>query len=180
VAGLDAGRVPVEGVSWSDAVTFCERLSALPGERAARRVYRLPSEAEWEYACRAGTRTPFHTGKALSPKQANINGGLDSPGPYLGRTTSVGSYRPNAFGLYDMHGNVAEWCHDSFDRGYYARSPKKDPRGPRASRWVVSRGGWWGRFADNCRSAFRGGGHRWDRKSGFWGTGFRVASSPRG
>src|SRR5205807_7859539 len=97
---------PVEMVNWEDAVEFCRRLSALPAEKAAGRVYRLPTEAEWEYACRAGTTTPFSFGTALSSTQANFNGtypyGGAATGPYLRRTAKVGSYAPNAWGLYDM------------------------------------------------------------------------------
>ena len=98
----------MEHVSWDDAVAFCRKLSELPEEKKAGRVYRLPTEAEWEYACRAGTKTPFHYGNSLSSKQANFNGnfpyGGADKGPYLKRTAKVGSYAANAFGLYDMHG----------------------------------------------------------------------------
>ncbi len=94
---------PVEQVSWDEAVDFCQRLSSLAAEKHAGRVYRLPTEAEWEYACRAGTTTPFHFGTSLFSIQANIDYNRN-------RTTKVGSYPPNAWGLYDMHGNVWEWC----------------------------------------------------------------------
>lgn len=118
VAGKDTANFPVEQVSWNDATAFCQKLSALPEEQKAKRAYRLPTEAEWEAACRAGTSTVFHTGDRLSPKQANIRGDrpyLNSPeGESLGRTTAVGSYPANAFGLFDMHGNVAEWCSDYY------------------------------------------------------------------
>ena len=118
VAGMKTGNLPVEQVSWDDAVEFCAKLSASPEEKKAKRAYRLPTECEWEFACRAGTMTVFATGKTLSSKQANIRGDktyLDSEdGPTLGRTAAVGSYKPNAFGLYDMHGNVAEWCQDFY------------------------------------------------------------------
>jgi formylglycine-generating enzyme required for sulfatase activity len=119
VASLKTDQFPVEQVSWSDAMQFCQRLSERPAEKQAGRKYRLPTEAEREYACRAGSVTPFHTGEHISPKFANIRGDrpyLGSPkGPSLGRTTTVGSYPPNAFGLHDMHGNVAEWCLDRLD-----------------------------------------------------------------
>ena len=103
VAGLKTDDFPVEQVSWQEAMRFCEKLSALSDEKAAGRKYRLPTESEWEHACRAGTSTPFHTGELISPRQANIRGDrpyLNSPqGPGLGRTTTVGSYPPNLFGL---------------------------------------------------------------------------------
>ena len=122
VEGMKTRQFPVEQVSWNDAIEFCRKLSTLPDEVASFRHYRLPSEAEWEYACRADTTGAFHTGDLISSVQANIRGDrpyLDSPeGPTLGRTTKVGSYFTNAFGLFDMHGNVAEWCQD-----YYARRP---------------------------------------------------------
>ena len=91
---------PVESVSWDDAVEFCQRLSQKTGQE-----YRLPNEAEWEYACRAETTTPYYFGQTLSREQANFGGS---------RTTDVGSYPTNAFGLYDMHGNVCEWCQDKW------------------------------------------------------------------
>jgi eukaryotic-like serine/threonine-protein kinase len=102
---------PVEGVSWYDAVEFCQRLS-----QASGRKYRLPSEAEWEYACRAGTTTPFHFGETITAELANYDGNSTSAnapkGKYRNQTTNVGSFPPNSFGLYDMHGNVWEWCAD--------------------------------------------------------------------
>jgi len=114
VGAMDTSRFPVEAVSWENAVEFCQKLSELPEEKRFGCVYRLPTEAEWEYACRAGTRTPFHFGTSLSSTQANFDGnypyGSASKGPNLSRTATVGSYRPNAWGLYDMHGNVLEWC----------------------------------------------------------------------
>lgn len=118
VDGVDTSRFPVEQVSRRDAIEFCRRLSLLPAEAAASRVYRLPTEAEWEYACRATTLTPFHTGETISPRDANIRGdqpyGESPSGPSLGRPTMVAAYAPNRFGLYDMHGNVAEWCLDHY------------------------------------------------------------------
>ncbi len=131
VSGMDTSRFPVETVSWNDAAEFCRKLSALPAERAAGREYRLPTEAEWEYACRAGTTTPFHFGSVLNGRQANVDGnrpyGTSEKGPYLQRTTTVGSYSANGFGLFDMHGNVWEWCADWFSSDYYANSPVDDP-----------------------------------------------------
>ncbi|TVS21096.1 MAG: formylglycine-generating enzyme family protein [Planctomycetaceae bacterium] len=168
VSGMDTSRFPVDQVSWEEAVEFCRRLSALPAERSAGRKYRLPTEAEWEYACRAGTTTPFHFGSVLDGQQANCNAsfpyGTRGEGRWLGRPTAVGSYRPNGFGLFDMHGNVREWCADWadwadwYDPHYYAISPVNDPTGP-SSGWIhVSRGGSWSDIARSCRSAARNEG----------------------
>ncbi len=159
-AGQDTRRFPVESVSWDEALEFCRRLSAVPGERRAGRVYRLPTEAEWEYACRAGTTTPFYFDTHLSSTQANFDGnfpyGGGDQGPFLGRTTTVGSYMPNAFGVYDMHGNVWEWCADWFGRDY-AEAPALsiDPQGPPTGSYHIMRGGGWGSHGRNCRAAYR-------------------------
>jgi formylglycine-generating enzyme required for sulfatase activity/endonuclease YncB( thermonuclease family) len=137
---------PVENVSWDEAVEFCAKLSALPAERKAGRAYRLPSEAEWEYACRGGARSyqVFHFGDSLSSQQANFRGnepyGTAGKGAWLERTCKVGSYKPNAFGLHDMHGNVWEWCSDRYAKGDDAR---------------VRRGGCWIVAGNECRSAVR-------------------------
>jgi formylglycine-generating enzyme required for sulfatase activity len=139
---------PVERVSWHEAVEFCKNLSALPEEKAARRFYRLPAEAEWEYACRAGSSTPFHFGNTISSRLANYGG-------KLGRTRKVGSYKPNAFGLYDMHGNVWQWCLDWYGKDYYRTAVKNDPQGPTKGQHRVVRGGAWNEDAANCRSATR-------------------------
>jgi formylglycine-generating enzyme required for sulfatase activity len=166
---------PMENVDWGQAVDYCNRLSALRAEKDAGRRYRLPTEAEWEYACRAGSTTPFSSGKTLSSKEANYNGdypyGDGTKGPYLRRTEKVGSYKPNAWGLYDMHGNVSEWCSDFYDPDYYKKSPHVDPKGPAKgvlatgykSRntpgpglfYRVIRGGSWIDEARGCRSAYR-------------------------
>jgi len=176
VQSLDSGKLPVEQVSWEDAIAFCEKLSALPEEKAAGRVYRLPTEAEWQYACRAGTVTPFHFGDAMGSADANINGnfpyGGAPRGVFLGRTAPVGSYRPNAFGLYDMHGNVAELTADRYGRKYFEESPAVDPKGPENGNDRVVLGGSWGTDASRCRSAFR----RSNATSGkAYYFGFRVA-----
>jgi formylglycine-generating enzyme required for sulfatase activity len=127
----DTTRFPVERVSYEDAVKFCTKLSEMAGEKQKKRVYRLPTEAEWEYACRGGatSKTPIHFGKSLSSKLANFNGkypyGGADEGTYLKRTCKVGSYEPNGFGLYDMHGNVDEWCSDWYGKDYYGKSPKR-------------------------------------------------------
>ena len=158
---------PMENVEWSKAVVFCKQLSARPAEKKAGRSYRLPSEAEWEYACRAGTTTAFHFTDALSSQQANFNGkfpyGGAEKGPYLRKTAKVGSFEKNAFGLYDMHGNVAEWCADFYDPEYFDNSPDKDPLGPPlgviptnfGEHFRVVRGGCWLDDGRACRSAFR-------------------------
>ena len=129
VSGLDTSRFPVEQVSWDDAQEFCRRLGV-----QEKKTYRLPTEAEWEYACRAGTSTAFSFGDSLNGTQANCNGNLPfgpvGPGPFLKRTTAVGSYKPNAWGLYDMQGNVWQWCSDWFDPNYYPLSQQDDPPGP--------------------------------------------------
>ena len=147
---------PVEQVSWEEAVEFCQRLSKYTG-----REYRLPSEAEWEYACRAGTTTPFHFGETLTTEVANYDGSYvygDGPkGQYREETTPVGSFPSNAFGLGDMHGNVREWCAD-----YYHDSYKGAPTD--GSAWIeggdeqlrIRRGGSWGYSPGYCRSACRG------------------------
>ncbi|ALB41910.1 hypothetical protein AA650_16930 [Anabaena sp. WA102] len=108
---------PVERVSWNDAVAFCEKLSQKTGKK-----YRLPSEAEWEYACRAGTTTPFYFGESITPDLVNYDGDYtyaSAPkGKYRQHTTDVGTFPPNSFGLYDMHGNVWEWCQDDYKDNY--------------------------------------------------------------
>jgi formylglycine-generating enzyme required for sulfatase activity len=176
---------PAEQVRWNEAREFCAKLSALPEEMKAGRTYRLPSEAEWEYACRAGTTTPFNFGDALSSKQANFNGnfpyGRAEKGPFLHRTAKVGSYPPNAWGLYDMHGNIYEWCNDWYDSDYYKRSPQENPKGPESGAmptgfgnnfFVVVRGGCWLDEGRACRSARR---FRLQQSEPYRWTGFRVA-----
>jgi formylglycine-generating enzyme required for sulfatase activity len=169
VAGLDTLRYPVDSVSWEDAMKFCEALS-----KRFKKKFDLPTEAEWEYACRAGTTTAFCYGDGLSSKQANVNGEFPfraEKGPNLGRTTGVGAYQPNSFGLYDMHGNVEEWCKDWIDRDYYTKSPPRDPQGPKTGDMRILRGGSWQNGAVHARSAVRG----WDNPSlGGPTRGFRV------
>jgi formylglycine-generating enzyme required for sulfatase activity len=180
VAGRKTGRFPVEQVSWHEAVEFCRRLSALPEEKKAGRVYRLPTEAEWEYAGRAGTTSATHHGPSLSARQANFNGrdpyGAAEAGPFLLRPAEVGSYAPNAWGLYDMHGNVWEWCADWYGADYYRHAPTADPAGPASGSARVIRSGGWRTEGASCRSAFRNadvpaGRYAWP-PAGRGGTGF--------
>jgi formylglycine-generating enzyme required for sulfatase activity len=167
---------PVETVLWNSAVAYCQALTAI--EQAAGRVpqgyqYRLPTEAEWEYCCRAGTTTEWNTGTSLSTSQANFASALAN-GTYLdGQTAVVGSYAPNAFGLHDMHGNVWEWCLDSY--AVYAPGPVTDPfvtGGPIG----VLRGGTWHYSVYDCRSAFRLGGYDLSYPGDDFG--FRVVLAP--
>jgi formylglycine-generating enzyme required for sulfatase activity len=164
--GEDTSRHPVEMVNWDEAVEFCRRLSSTPAERAARRVYRLPTEAEWEYACRAGTTTLWYYGgdEAGLGQYAWFDKNSD------GTTHPVGEKKPNAWGLYDMQGNVWQWCADRFSADYYKQSAPSDPVGPSTGVSRVLRGGGLRNRAPFCRSAYRfkyGNTYR----SGF---GFRV------
>jgi formylglycine-generating enzyme required for sulfatase activity len=169
-------QLPVETVSWEEAVKFCKRLSEMPEEKKAGRKYRLPTESEWEYACRAGTTTPFHFGSQLNGRQANCDGtdpyGTETKGPYLKKTSPVGTYPANAWGLYDMHGNVWEWCSDW--HGEYPAGSVTDPIGPATGSYRINRGGCWGDGAVICRSASCGGNFPSDRSNDL---GFRVALS---
>jgi formylglycine-generating enzyme required for sulfatase activity len=181
VAGMDTGRFPVENVSWEDAVAFCARLSALLQEKQAGREYRLPTEAEWEYACRAGTTTAFWWGDSASSFQANFDGnfpdGNAEKGPFLNRPCRVGSFQSNPWGLYDLHGNVFQWCSDWSAGDYYDRGIKTDPRGPDGGNLRVMRGGCWGGNGSwDCRAAYRGAAEPGDRGARP-GIGFRVACS---
>jgi len=146
--GVDSCNHPVETISWYDAVEFCRKLSELPEEKAAGRVYRLPTEAEWEYACRAGSRGEFCFGD--DPKSV---GDYAWVGWRTGSTFLVGHKKPNAWGLYDMHGNVWEWCHDRYDK--YPKEAVTDPTGPEEGSSIVIRGGSWFSGEVVCRSGFR-------------------------
>ena len=171
---------PVEQVSWYDAVEFCDRLS-----NHTKRQYRLPSEAEWEYACRAGTKTPFHFGETITTDLANYNGnytyGQGPKGVYREETTEVGSFEvANNFGLYDMHGNVWQWCLDDWHDNYtdapadgsawFSSDDKLSDKTGRA----VLRGGSWLGIPQFCRSASRFFNLRVGRDNFSINIGFRV------
>ena len=172
---FEGDDLPVETVSWDDCQAFIEKVNVALGCGA-----RLPTEAEWEYACRAGTTTAYSWGNALNGDRANCNGnypcGTAKKGPYLEKTTQVGKYGANPWGLCDMHGNVWDWCADWY--GDYS-GDAVDPTGPASGVNRVLRGGCWSYYARNCRSAYRsshGPGRRYD------GLGFRLSCSagPRG
>jgi formylglycine-generating enzyme required for sulfatase activity len=163
---------PVEQVSWYDAIEFCARLSQKTGQ-----LYRLPSEAEWEYACRAGTTTPFHFGCTLKPELANYDGnhvyGKGLQGIYRQATTAVGTFQgANAFGLFDMHGNVWEWCADPWHENYQNAPTDGSPwQSDEGATYQVLRGGAWYCLPGLCRSAQR----HWNQPDGSGsGIGFRV------
>jgi uncharacterized protein (TIGR02996 family) len=174
VTGLDTSAFPVEQANWNDAARFCRRLTKREAKRRPGTAYRLPSEAEWEYACRAGTTTAYHFGDTLGPALANYdvsksyNGG--PAGDPLKRPVPVGSFRPNAFGLYDVHGNAWEWCLDG--RRLYSGEPATDPVGPTADNDRMIRGGGWDSWPWGCRSAYR---CVYGRNSRSMHVGFRVA-----
>jgi formylglycine-generating enzyme required for sulfatase activity len=169
---------PVEQVNWFDAVEFCRRLSQRTGQR-----YGLPSEAQWEYACRAGSATPFHFGATLTPDLANYNGkyvyGNGPKGTYREQTVEVASFPANGWGLHDMHGNVREWCDDHWHDSYNFAPGNDQP-------WLIPaaaddeprllRGGSWFNHPRNCRSACRIINHPDSRGNDF---GFRVCCLPQ-
>jgi len=172
-------ELPVEHLSWKEAQRFCEMLSSLPAEQKAGRRYRLPTEAEWEYACRAGTATPFNTGDSLEPDQARFSfTNRSSPK----QTAPVGTYPPNAWGLFDMHGNVWEWTSDWFSAEYFRESPVDDPQGPTTGTHHTLRGGsasmeWhWSRAAVRGEAAAFDGPDENGESIAFYGDfGLRVA-----
>jgi len=155
-------KLPVENISWYDAITYCNRLSQREGLTPAYTIdniektvtwdrnangYRLPTEAEWEYACRAGTTTPFNTGTGITNREASFRDKT------AGKIMPVGSFKPNAWGLYDMHGNVSEWCWDLF--GDYSSGLQTDPVGASSGAKRVLRGGSSGNSAEYLRSSTR-------------------------
>jgi len=168
VAGTDTDQLPVDMTTWDEAAEFCRKLGELPAERAALRTYRLPTEAEWEYACRAGSTTHYSTGDSLLPSQACVRDPMAN-GPLRPRV--VGSYPGNPFGLHDMHGNVWEWCADRYDSDAYRRAPPVDPRGPSDGTGRVVRGGDYRFVATMARSANRDYTRATRRDQG---NGFRV------
>ncbi|NES67565.1 MAG: formylglycine-generating enzyme family protein, partial [Okeania sp. SIO2D1] len=162
-SSFKGGSRPVEKVSWHNAVEFCQKLSEKTGK-----IYTLSSESQWEYACRAGTTTPFYFGETITSELVNYEG-------KIGQTTDVGSFPPNAFGLYDMHGNVWEWCLDVWHNNYNGAPTDGsawESGGNNSQRLL--RGGCWYGISWNCRCAWRdyiyAGVH-------FSYVGFRVVSS---
>jgi formylglycine-generating enzyme required for sulfatase activity len=189
----DSDQRPVEQVSWLDAMEFCERLSRRTG-----RTYTLPSEAQWEYACRAGRSTPFHFGGTITPELANYNGTVtygDGPkGAYRQQTTSVGMFPANPWGLQDMHGNVREWCLDQWhgshegapsDGSAWVNTTGESPMANRkegrdtagAEETRLLRGGSWLDDPGGCRSAYRSLDQPGSADDG---VGFRVVCLPQG
>jgi len=161
--GRERGNLPVSQITWYDAAAFAEWMGC-----------RLPTEAEFEYAARANTTTPFNTGECLTTDQANFNG--EKPytncekGKFRNAALPVGSFPPNSFGLYDMHGNIWQWCSDWY--GEYDVDKKNNPKGPETGGLKVDRGGGFYDPAWRCRSAYRGGGTPPDNKG--TGDSFRI------
>ena len=171
VVGNENSDLPVENVSWDEAVKFCKKLSDLPEEKKAGREYRLPTEAEWEYACRAGSKTAysFDDEEGLLPEYGWFSRNSSH------RTHTVGLLEPNAWGLYDMHGNVWEWCSDWYEE--YPKGAVSDPTGPKEGSYRVDRGGGFGLEAAYCRSGVRS---RIDPSARRSILGFRLALSSSG
>ena len=188
-------NLPVENVSWFDAVRYCNARSAREGLEPAYTIdgetitwkrdangYRLPTEAEWEYASRAGTATPFSTGDTITDEQANFYNHYgynnDSSGRIIGRssggTAPVNTFAPNPWGLFDMHGNVGEWCWDWY--GDYGAGERTDPTGQATGRYRVNRGGGWNDFPKHIRSAYRAAA---SPGNGVFNIGFRLARNAK-
>lgn len=165
-------QCPVENVSWFDCEKFIQKLNAMTLKK-----YRLPTEAEWEYTCRAGTKTPFNTGTTLSTEQAHFSNKIHSLDPtpdskYGNKTIPVKTYTANNWGFYDMHGNVREWCSDWY--GAYTTFAQTNPKGAENGTYKVLRGGDWNFSVNFSRSAFRFGD---SPKDSFSNTGFRLCIS---
>ena len=174
---------PVVNVSWNDAVAFCKWLSRKEGK-----TYRLPTEAEWEYACRAGTTTRYCSGDdpetlakvgnvadaTLKARFPDWNLTMKASDSYV-FTAPVGQFEPNAIGVHDMHGNAMEWCADWYGKDYYGKSRADDPNGPDTGYLRALRGGSWDLWPFRCRSACRGGRPPDYRANDL---GFRVARTP--
>ena len=175
---------PVEQVGLEDAMEFCHRLSKRTG-----RIYTLPSEAQWEYACRAGTTTPFHFGYTISPELANYQGEFayaDGPqGIYRKQTTPVGMFPANAWGLHDMHGNVWEWCLDEWHKSYEGAptdgqawvDAAAGEKSKESEKTRLLRSGSWVNYPRYCRSAYRNHNHP---PYGHYVVGFRLVCLPQG
>ena len=170
---------PMCFVNWPDAIAFCQKLTQLEKEKGTLSegfIYTLPTEAQWEYACRAGTDTVFAFGNTLTSEQANFYGkkpyGVKTEGIYREKTTPIKTFAPNAWGLYDMHGNLYEWCTD-----WYAESASggTDPIGPDKGDGRIIRGGTWNRTATSCRSSYR---YSSGPESRSYNIGFRVVLRP--
>jgi formylglycine-generating enzyme required for sulfatase activity len=166
---------PVESVSWTEVTSFCDKLTAserMAGRLSAGMAYQLPTEAQWEYACRAGTKTAFSFGNSLTARQANIWPLLQSTSTWAS-STGVGKYLANGWGFHDMHGNVSEWCADWY--GDYPAGAARDPVGPAVGSNRVGRGGSWLNTAYGARSANRGGN---GPASSYYNLGFRLSLRP--
>ena len=194
---FQGNSLPVENVSWLEAVRFCNAKSESEGLTPVYTIdgakvswnlaadgYRLPTEAEWEYSCRAGTTTPFNLEHSIGAEEANFYGHYPyeieenyfsqhklttKPGIYRGETVEVGSFSPNRLGLYDMHGNVGEWCWDIY--APYPKGAATNPTGPESGTRRVNRGGGWNDFAKNIRSAYRAAA---PQERGMYNVGFRL------